>query len=412
MKKIRLTLLIITILSILANIQIVKAADIEKIKAQTTKMENTKNEVIAGKKNADEYIKEQKEFNALIEEVNKEVTKVAEEKANIVAELNANNEALSNSLQYQQVKGSSGVGVKIAGNQNQELQTKVAEEQIAQSSAQAVEYANQKLSQIEEKNNAIKETGKEVETYTKKVFKQVQELQNASKLEKPTNDYSNLEQECKANPDGSEICKQYTLYQKEILGQQSDSLAGSITGNGISSIRSNNPEPKAVPQKAPTTSGTQSTPATATAQATSTGTVNTDGSCRPESGSVQQEFGYTAFALSGAYGGGPHSGIDLSAGSGSPIYAAFDGTVVEAGYKGAWGNTVLVKHNRNGEIFHTRYAHLSGITASVGETLKACQQVGMEGSTGFSTGSHLHFGVYVGGLLESNAVNPRNYVKI
>jgi murein DD-endopeptidase MepM/ murein hydrolase activator NlpD len=409
MNKSRLTLLIITIISIFANIQIVKAADIEKIKVQTTQLENIKNEVIAGQKKPEEYLAEKEKFDKLISEVNQEIQAISNDKAKIVSELNESSQELESSLQYQQINGGSGVGIKITDNQNDALQTKVAQEQIAGSSVESIDFAKQKLAEIEVKNELIKNTGKEVEIYTKKVFKQVEELQNASKLEKPENQYKNLEQECKANPEGSEICKQYTLYQTQIVSQPSDSLAGSITGNGISSIRSNNPQPKAVPQKAEAPS--QDT-ASVSAQPTSTGTVNTDGSCRPESGSVQQEFGYTAFAASGAYGGGPHSGIDLSSGSGTPIYSAFDGVVVESGAKGAWGNNVLVKHNRNGEVFHTRYAHLSGITVSVGETVKSCQQVGMEGSTGFSTGSHLHFGVYVGGLQENNAVNPRNYVKI
>lgn len=138
---------------------------------------------------------------------------------------------------------------------------------------------------------------------------------------------------------------------------------------------------------------------------------------------MTQGYGMTAFAKSGAYGGGPHTGIDITAGYGTPVKAAADGTVRYSGNLGrySYGRWLMIQHE-NG--LSTLYAHLSAITVSPGQKVKAGEIIGYEGSTGYSTGSHLHFGVYVSNtvkLEESRIVkgltiptgyhvNPMNYL--
>lgn len=100
-----------------------------------------------------------------------------------------------------------------------------------------------------------------------------------------------------------------------------------------------------------------------------------------------------------------HAGIDLSGPSGTPIYATADGTVAEAGWNsGGYGNLIKVDHGRGIE---TRYGHLSGILVRSGERVTRGQLIGRMGSTGRSTGSHLHYEVRIDG----RAVNPIPFMK-
>ncbi len=94
---------------------------------------------------------------------------------------------------------------------------------------------------------------------------------------------------------------------------------------------------------------------------------------------------------SSSYGwrwGRPHSGIDIALDTGDKIYAAFDGVVRMAKYNGGYGNCVVIRHYNNLE---TLYGHLSKINVKVGEKVKAGDVIGLGGSTGHSTGPHLHF---------------------
>ena len=88
-----------------------------------------------------------------------------------------------------------------------------------------------------------------------------------------------------------------------------------------------------------------------------------------------------------------HEGVDLAAPDGTPIVAAGAGVVVDAGPAEGYGNAVLIDH---GNGFLTHYGHLSKISVPVGQHVTAGQQIGNEGSTGHSTGPHLHFEVHQG----------------
>ena len=91
-----------------------------------------------------------------------------------------------------------------------------------------------------------------------------------------------------------------------------------------------------------------------------------------------------------------HGGTDIGASYGSAIYAADSGKVVSSsdGWNGGWGNYVMIDH---GNGMQTLYAHMSSRAVSVGQTVKRGQTIGYVGSTGMSTGPHLHFEMYVNG---------------
>lgn len=99
-----------------------------------------------------------------------------------------------------------------------------------------------------------------------------------------------------------------------------------------------------------------------------------------------------------------HTGIDIDGEYGDPVWAAKSGTVESAGYNGTYGLDVVINH---GDGLKSRYAHLQSICVSAGDEIEIGEQLGEEGSTGKSTGSHLHFEVIVNG----DQVNPMNYVK-
>lgn len=92
--------------------------------------------------------------------------------------------------------------------------------------------------------------------------------------------------------------------------------------------------------------------------------------------------------------GQPHKGIDIPAPEGTPILAAHDGTVLVSGWNDSYGNQVLLD---NGAGLATRYAHMSEAAVTAGEAVTAGQVIGYVGSTGESTGSHLHFEVIIDG---------------
>jgi len=99
-----------------------------------------------------------------------------------------------------------------------------------------------------------------------------------------------------------------------------------------------------------------------------------------------------------------HSGIDLAGPVGTPIYAAADAVVGHAGVRGGYGNLVELDH---GSGIATRYGHLSQITVRAGERVRRGQVIGLMGSTGRSTGSHLHYEVRIDG----RAVNPLPFLQ-
>ncbi|MER6141601.1 M23 family metallopeptidase [Streptomyces sparsogenes] len=91
---------------------------------------------------------------------------------------------------------------------------------------------------------------------------------------------------------------------------------------------------------------------------------------------------------SGLWSSGSHTGVDFHAASGTPVHSVGSGTVVEAGWGGAYGNNVVIKMN---DGTYTQYGHLSSIGVSVGQTVTPGQQIGLSGATGNVTGPHLHF---------------------
>jgi murein DD-endopeptidase MepM/ murein hydrolase activator NlpD len=129
---------------------------------------------------------------------------------------------------------------------------------------------------------------------------------------------------------------------------------------------------------------------------------------RPAAGRFSSTFGARDIGAGAEF----HYGSDIANSIGTPILSAADGIVSYAAPMGTYGNVIMVTHSINGQIFTTVYAHLSGFNVSSGQSVSKGQMIGRMGSTGRSTGSHLHFEIHEGPWngSRSNAVNPIRYV--
>ena len=117
---------------------------------------------------------------------------------------------------------------------------------------------------------------------------------------------------------------------------------------------------------------------------------------------ISSGFGYRSDPIHG--GAAMHTGLDFRGPIGSPIHAAAQGTVSFVGMKNGYGRVVEISHG-NGML--TRYAHMSAWKARVGQQVEAGEVIGLIGSTGRSTGPHLHFEVRI----NDRAVNPRPFLE-
>jgi murein DD-endopeptidase MepM/ murein hydrolase activator NlpD len=143
-------------------------------------------------------------------------------------------------------------------------------------------------------------------------------------------------------------------------------------------------------QSAAVSSAINSTPSSAASSSPSS-----SGLIWPASGPITSPYGMRWGSL--------HPGIDIGAGTGTPINAAASGRVIVAGYSGGYGNLTVIDH---GNGIATAYAHQSSLAASAGQQVGQGQVIGYVGSTGFSTGPHLHFEVRVNG----SPVDPLGYL--
>ncbi|MBO1263814.1 peptidoglycan DD-metalloendopeptidase family protein [Proteiniclasticum sp. SCR006] len=130
--------------------------------------------------------------------------------------------------------------------------------------------------------------------------------------------------------------------------------------------------------------------------------VSSSGYVRPTSGRISSPYGYRIHPIYGVRR--MHTGVDYAAPSGTPVVSIKSGTVILRKYNSSYGNYIIVDH---GGGVSSLYAHLSGFAISYGQSVKQGQTIGYVGSTGASTGPHLHFEIRING----QHTNPANYVR-
>jgi murein DD-endopeptidase MepM/ murein hydrolase activator NlpD len=124
----------------------------------------------------------------------------------------------------------------------------------------------------------------------------------------------------------------------------------------------------------------------------------------PLEGRITSSFGIRSNPFSGS-GRESHKGLDISAPHGSPVKCTADGKVVFAGYRGDYGNLVVISHS---EEYETYYGHLSEIMVKEGQEVKANTFIGKVGSTGRSTGPHLHYEIHK----NDKKINPKTFIDL
>ncbi|WMX44118.1 M23 family metallopeptidase [Streptomyces roseicoloratus] len=135
----------------------------------------------------------------------------------------------------------------------------------------------------------------------------------------------------------------------------------------------------------------------------SAGAASSSGWVAPVAGGIS-----TPYRASGSmWSSGYHTGADFIASSGTTVRAVGPGTVHSAGWSGAYGNEVVIKH---ADGTYSQYAHLSSLSVSAGQSVSGGQQIGLSGSTGNSTGPHLHFEIRTGPSYGAD-IDPLAYLR-
>ena len=241
------------------------------------------------------------------------------------------------------------------------------------------EYDNQILDQMEQKKNEIAATktkieGEKAQIETQKTEQQTKmEQKDAVKKQHEAlrNDYAAAESEAKAQVEKEE--KAIAEAQAEIQRKMQEAAKASQNkGNGSNGGGSTTYSSGAL--RAPINGGL----------------------------TVTCPYGMRVHPVTGQYK--MHTGVDLAASRGNPVFAAADGTVITSGYNAAYGNYVVINH---GGGMATLYAHHTANLVSVGASVKKGQQIATIGSTGYSTGPHCHFEV----IINDQTQNPMNYIR-
>lgn len=249
-----------------------------------------------------------------------------------------------------------------------------------------LEYDRENLQKYKDQKAALKEQVENLKA-SKKLQESTLETLEADKAES-----ARLAEESAAY--WAQLQNDKEAYQAEYLEAQAQEAA--LDGELSSLLQQIAAERAALAaqQAAAAQSGSQSTP--------SAPNVVSDGNYMwplPSGGYISCYYGDTD------PNGAPHYAIDCAISNGTPIYAANDGYVVRAEWHYSYGNYILIDH---GNECATLYAHCSGLNVSANQTVSKGDIIGYVGSTGFSTGAHLHFEFRVKGL----KTNPGNYMPI
>lgn len=287
-----------------------------------------------------------------------------------------------------------------------EVEKKLVEQKLQEQEEQKQELSNLKASldqQKEEKNQLVKKLKVEQKKLGKEQanletsYEENHELSKEVEQEIATEQKRQMEVARKAAEE-----KQRVEAEARAAADRAAAKAASERAAAAKSSNSSNSNKSSVGSSS--SSSVQTPPAPAPS-------VSSGSWTKPASGRFTSSFGYRTHPIRG--GQRLHAGVDIANSVGTGISAAGDGVVFRAGWHSSYGNHVMITHSMNGRTYTTVYAHMSSLNASVGQVVNKGQSIGRMGSTGASTGSHLHFelhnGTYAG---SSSAVNPVGIVPL
>ncbi|WP_215085299.1 M23 family metallopeptidase [Exiguobacterium sp. s78] len=312
----------------------------------------------------------------------------------------------------------------ITDYQNTQKQLADAQQEVKEKKAQLVvekkELKRQQAdleSQLKERNKRLKELRKKKEKFETQLMdaKEVQQIliaqekaiaaekaarEREARLEKERQAQAAREAKARAEAEAAQAAAQKAAEEqaaKEAAAQQAAQEKAAQSEKPSGSTKQSAPKPSTPAPAAPAPAPAAPKPAP------SSGGLF----IHPTAGTVTQGYG----SAGGENGYTFHNGIDFGGPVGTPIVAAATGTVITASGGGPYGNHVMIAHQLNGKTYTTVYAHMSSLNARAGQRVSQGQQIGALGSTGNSTGPHLHFEIHVGGYSYSatgpaNSVNP------
>ncbi|MGY3312012.1 peptidoglycan hydrolase CwlO-like protein [Peribacillus simplex] len=275
------------------------------------------------------------------------------------------------------------------------VETKLASLQVAK--AELLEIQMQQKQQKQEKDALVKKLRQQTKEHEDVKMGLEEEKENLAAQEKAIKSAINLEHQRLAELEAArkkaaaEAQKRAEQEAAQAASRASESKKQSTSSE--SSAKSNSSSPSSSPSLS--SSNVSQVPAV------SSGTFT-----RPSAGYVSSRMGERWNKQ--------HAGIDIAASGTVPVVAAADGVVSRSYLSSTYGNVVFVTHSIGGQQWTTVYAHLRSRQVSEGSVVAKGQQIGIMGSTGHSTGQHLHFELHKGpwNYSKSNAVNPLNYINI
>lgn len=221
------------------------------------------------------------------------------------------------------------------------------------------------------------------------ILENQEEKTYVSTFEEAENVVNSLKEKNSSNIDGISIVEKYETALQPIV----------TTEEAISKLYIEPVKKTVVVAKNSTSTKYAASGSVNTASTTSTAKANLGISLiRPVSGIITSRFGAGSSIRRSS-----HTGLDIATSTGTPIAAAASGTVTFSGWKGSYGNMIVISH---GNGVQTYYGHCNKLYVSAGATVSQGQTIAAVGSTGNSTGPHLHLEVRVNGV----AYNPQNYV--
>ncbi len=361
-----ISLLLILVLC-LGMFTTVHASEIDETRQKAKELQEKKEAAEAEKdslaKQLEELVKEMEDIQSQIAEKETELRKKEEELAEAQVQENQQYESMKKRIKYMYENGNAQFIEILCSSKsigeflnNAEYISTISE----YDRKQLVEY--QKIrEQVEEQQKVLEEEYKKLETLQNELIKKQENVQ--SLMSSKESEISSLENELSET---NEKLKELEAAAAEALRKQQEAAAGG--GSAGASVISGN--------------GMFTHPC-------------------PGLTRISSPFGYREAPMAGA--GNNHKGIDFAAPTGTPIYAATDGTVVIARYSATAGNWIVIDH---GNGIQTQYMHCSALYVSAGESVSKGQNIGAVGTTGNSTGPHLHFQVMVNGT----PVNPLSYL--
>ena len=329
-----------------------------KLKANQEKQEEL-DDKINNLNNKTEKIEEKiKSSNERIEKINKESEKLKKEIKQLEEDITSNQESLAERLKVINNNYTLGyLKVILSSNSISDFLNNIY---IVQ---EVVKQDKQMLNDLENNKNEVKDK-KEILDKNKEEEKVIKDelVKDKENLDKDKIELKKLKEELVKEEEELEKKLQKIAAQKAATSSDSNNLANS---NSSSTVISNGSWPV------------------------------------PGYSRVSSPFGYRIHPILGIRK--LHTGIDIPAPTGTPTVAVASGTVIYSGVQGSYGNTVMIQHD-NGLV--SLYAHNSSLVVNVGDKVKKGQVVAKIGSTGRSTGPHLHFEIRVNGT----AQNPLNYL--